>query len=89
MEAGLDYYKIVFTFSSLKGGVNGGVKLTPKQEEVLNLIVVNPFISFEKAAEQMHINISAVRKHFDKLKEKKAIIRKGGAKGGYWEDVDK
>ncbi len=52
------------------------------------MILADPHLSFEKAAETMKINVSAVRKHFDKLKEKEVIIRRGAAKGGYWEVIE-
>jgi predicted HTH transcriptional regulator len=74
---------------SQAGGQKGGqrntqIELTKKQEQVLKLLQTNPKISREELSKQLEINPSAIQKHIENLKQKKAIKRIGGDKGGYW-----
>ena len=72
-----------------KGGqkiVTGGQKKwSETTQKVYELIKENPSISRKELSETLSINPSAVQKHIEKLKKEGAIIRKNGAKGGYWE----
>ena len=72
--------------SSAKSGVKGGMKLTQKQQKILDIIKENPTISIKEVAQRLS---SAAQKHFDNLKKKKVIVRIGAAKGGYWKVIDK
>jgi ATP-dependent DNA helicase RecG len=65
----------------------GGQKITPKQRVVLNILQQDPFISRDKLADKLKINVSAVRKHLDALRRNNFIRRVGPDKGGYWQEV--
>ncbi len=54
------------------------------RQKLLQLIKQEPMISRKKLSDELQINESAIQKHLDYLKNEKIIIRKGGAKGGYW-----
>ena len=75
--------------SSAKSGVKGGMKLTQKQQKILDIIKENPTISIKEVAQRLSINNSAAQKYFDNLKKKKVIVRIEAAKGGYWKVIDK
>ena len=65
----------------------GGQKLTTKQIAVRDLIKQDSYISRKVLSEKLGIHESAVQKHLDILKIKKAIKRIGPDKGGHWEIV--
>ena len=65
----------------------GGQKIAAKQQIVLDLLRQDPFISRDKLAAKLKINVSAVRKHLDALKRKSFTRRVGPDKGGHWEVV--
>ena len=65
----------------------GGQKITLKQLTVLNIIRENPFITRDKLADKLKINVSAMRKHIDALRRKGFLERVGPDKGGHWEIV--
>ena len=65
----------------------GGQKITAKQQVVLDLLRKDPFISRDKLAAKLKINVSAVRKHLDALRRKNFIRRAGPDKGGHWEVI--
>jgi ATP-dependent DNA helicase RecG len=71
------------------GGQDGGQvgdqiqTLTPRQQDILKLIIENPKISRKELSVQLGINESAVQKHTDALK-KKNIIEREGETTGYW-----
>ena len=71
------------------GGQEGGQaeQLTERQQEVLELIKTNPFISRKQLSEKLGINPSAIQKHIDSLK-KKGIISRDSDTTGYWEIHD-
>ncbi|MEX0684399.1 MAG: ATP-binding protein, partial [Balneolales bacterium] len=67
------------------GGLIGGpIELTERQNQILELIRADKRLTKRKLAELLKINVSAVQRHLDALKEKKAIKRMGGTRG-YWE----
>jgi predicted HTH transcriptional regulator len=66
------------------GGMTGGMTLTDIQYKIINLIKENPKISYKKMSEILGVNISAIQKHIDKLKQAGVIKRKGADFGGYW-----
>ena len=69
-----------------KSGLQGGQKNDDKTiNAILQLISTNPRITRKDIAKQLCIASSAVQKHINRLKATKAIIRRGGDKGGYWE----
>jgi ATP-dependent DNA helicase RecG len=69
------------------GGMTGGMALSETQIKILNLIKDNPKISFKKMEEILEINISALQKHIEKLKQQGIITREGAAFGGYWQII--
>lgn len=62
-------------------------KLTPKQQEILEIIKANPKISYREVAQKLDISNSTAQEHFNNLKKKGVIKRVGPARGGYWEVV--
>jgi ATP-dependent DNA helicase RecG len=94
VEGDFDYYKIMFYLEkkpeALKGGQISGqisgqkIKLSARQEELLELIRKNPSISRKEISETIKINQSAIQRHLDKLKQKGIIKRIGPDKGGKW-----
>ena len=71
------------------GSAIGGAKetLTDSQQRVLKFILDKPNVAYREVADKLGINPSAAQKHFDALKNKGVITRKGGTRG-IWE-VDK
>ena len=66
---------------------SGSMNLTPRQNEILEIIKLNTKVSYRAIAEQLTINDSAVKKHLNNLKEKGVLRRVGGTRG-YWEVLD-
>jgi predicted HTH transcriptional regulator len=91
------------TFSGMKsddeGGQKGGqtsdvtslslVKLTERQQDMLELIRKNPFIS----AQQMSVVLSVVKRTIERdladLQKKGILIREGNTSAGHWEIIEK
>ena len=69
---------------SIGGSIGGAIKLTDRQQEVLNIIEIDNKISYRAIAERLMINDSAVKKHLNILKEKGVLKRVGGTRG-HWE----
>ena len=88
----VDGYFVVRLYknSSFEGGIEGGINivgvlnLSDKQKEVLDLIRKNNRISIDEVANILGINRSAAQKHFEGLKGKNIIVRRG-RRSGYWE----
>lgn len=57
--------------------------LSAMQKAVLMAIIENPRITRKALAQQFEIHESAVQKHINALKNKKAIVRMGSTRG-YW-----
>ncbi|WP_428357397.1 RNA-binding domain-containing protein [Methyloprofundus sp.] len=72
---------------SMGGSIGGSINLTPRQQEVLEIIKRDKKISYRAMAEQLDINESAIKKHLNKLKEKNLLKRVGGTRG-YWELIN-
>ncbi len=64
--------------------VNVELNISLKQNDVLNLIRKNNRTTIDEVAHELRINRSAAQKHFEGLKEKGIIARKG-RRSGYWE----
>jgi len=58
-------------------------------EKILRLIKENKNITTEELANEVGISTRAVEKQIQKLKGKKKLDRKGPAKGGYWQIIEK
>ena len=72
------------------GGVIGGVidVLTVRQKEVLDLIIINNWITYKEIVEKLSINESAVADHIKALKDK-GVIKRAGKTRGHWLIVNK
>jgi ATP-dependent DNA helicase RecG len=68
---------------------NGGMTLSQIQQMIINLMEENPGISYKKLSETTKINISALQKNINKLKQKGVIQRIGANFGGKWVIVNK
>ncbi len=73
--------------SSMGSPIGSSIDLTPRQNEILEIIKLNTKVSYRAIAEQLKINDSAVKKHLNNLKEKGVLRRVGGTRG-YWEILD-
>ncbi len=71
------------------GGQIGGLIISEKQKEILELLKANPKISRVELTAKLNINPSAIQKHINALKAKTLIKRIGAAKGGYWQIIKK
>lgn len=60
------------------------VKLTSKEEEVLECILKNRSITYEGLMKVLNVSRKTVAKHIKNLKEKGTIERVGSDKDGYW-----
>jgi ATP-dependent DNA helicase RecG len=78
------------TEGGTEGGIEGGTEvdinlnISDKQKVVLSLIRENIRITIDEVATELGINRSAAQKHFEGLKEKGIIVRRG-RRSGYWE----
>jgi ATP-dependent DNA helicase RecG len=73
--------------NQIKGGAKSSAKLTDRQQEVLNLIIDNNQITKTELAEKLGINVSAVQKQIENLKQKGILKRIGPKFGGNWEVI--
>jgi ATP-dependent DNA helicase RecG len=62
-------------------------KITKGENKVLVLIQNNNNITREEIAQQLNISINTVKKFIGKLKQKGALERMEGNKGGYWKVI--
>ncbi len=69
--------------SSQAGGQAHKIMLTERQKEVFELIKNSPDISRSQLAHKLGINESAIQKHIDALKQKRAIESEGETTG-FW-----
>jgi len=69
------------------GGMTGGMTITDTQERIINILKENPKLSYKKMSETLNINISALQKQIEKLKQMGAIEREGADFGGYWKII--
>ncbi len=60
------------------------VCLIPAAKQVLDLLINDPAISWEALSEIIDINLSAIQKHIDALKQKGVISRESETTG-FWE----
>jgi len=72
------------TSGAIGSAIGGAIELTPRQEEILNIIKEDNKISYRAIAVNLNINESATLKHINKLKEKGVLKRIGGIRGR-WE----
>jgi len=63
------------------------IKITKRQQEVMNVILENKRLTRREIADALKINESAVQKHINQLKSKKIIQRIGSDREGYWKVI--
>lgn len=63
------------------------MKLTTKQQEILNNIKMNPYIIRKEISEEIKISITSVSNNLKKLVEKGYVERIGSDKNGYWKTL--
>jgi len=64
--------------------IGGQIKLTNRQNDIIQLVLKNENISRASLSKELGINESAIQKHLNTLKEKGFLKRVGGTRG-YWE----
>ncbi len=79
-EKGLDKDKL---------GEGLGERLGENERVILNLLGLNSNITIPELAKSVGISTTAVENNIKKLKNKKALIRVGPDKGGYWKILRK
>ena len=90
IEGDFDFYKITFPTTTItntitKTIINTITKGEGKENEILNLIENNPYLSANQIAQMIGLSTVGVRYHLKNLKKKKLVKRKGHGKGGSWE----
>ena len=83
-ESGNGFNVIFWRNVEIEGGMTGGMTIIGIQLEIVNLIRENPKISYKKMSDILKINISAIQKHINKLKNAGIIRRDGADFGGKW-----
>lgn len=58
------------------------------QEEILNLLKVNPALTMNDLMHILRISEGSARHHLKKLKEEGKIVHRGATKAGYWEVIE-
>ena len=71
------------------GTVNGTLKLTKIQEQILKIIKDNPQITQNKIYEISGIPLRTIKRNIDVLKNEEIIKRIGSDKKGYWQIIKK
>lgn len=71
------------------GTVNGTLKLTKIQEQILKIIKDNPQITQNKIYEISGIPLRTIERNIDVLKNEEIIKRIGSDKKGYWQIIKK
>ena len=69
--------------------VNGTVKLTKTQEQILKIIKDNPQITQNKIYEISGIPLRTIKRNIDVLKNEEIIKRIGSKKTGQWQIIKK
>jgi ATP-dependent DNA helicase RecG len=62
-----------------------GEGLGETQSKIISLMVEDKKISIPLPSKKIGVSKTAIEKHINRLKREGIIIRKGSAKGGYWE----
>ncbi len=76
------------TFPNAPGGsIGGSIKLTIRQNQILQFTSDNNKISYRNIAEKLSINESAVKKHLNSLKAE-GILKRVGDTRGHWEIIN-
>lgn len=69
----------------LSAGLNAGLKLSPLDHAILNLIKADRYITNAALAEQTGKALSTIERRIKKLKEQQLLKRVGAKKTGHWE----
>jgi predicted HTH transcriptional regulator len=75
--------------SGMTGGMTGGMKITDTQGRIIDILKDNPKLSYKKMSEILNINISAIQKQIEKMKQMGIVEREGADFGGYWKIKNK
>ena len=71
--------------AGLTAGLNAGLKLSPLDQVILELMRADPTITNAVLAEQTGKAISTIERRIKKLKEHNLLKRAGARKNGHWE----
>ncbi|MBD3317042.1 MAG: winged helix-turn-helix transcriptional regulator [Chitinivibrionales bacterium] len=66
---------------------HGGDPKKALEESILTLISENTSITYDQIAEKVNVARATVKRAISRLRERGAVKRIGGKKGGYWEVV--
>ncbi|WP_253946471.1 winged helix-turn-helix transcriptional regulator [Palleniella intestinalis] len=61
--------------------------LQEQEDAIVELILVNPYISRKEIARQLDMHDSSVKRRLASLQDRNVIRRVGAAKGGYWQVI--
>jgi Predicted transcriptional regulator containing an HTH domain and an uncharacterized domain shared with the mammalian protein Schlafen len=64
--------------------VNLPVKLTKRQQQIIEIIKRNPSVTTNELAKQFQVSEKTIKRDFAMLKEDGVIIRIGSDKSGQW-----
>ena len=94
-EASDDYFKTTILTRTVPETVPEKVSLSLKnvskkqlKGQLLSLIKLNPYITYDELAEKTGQNRKTVQRHLQTLKTKGSLRRIGPAKGGHWEVIE-
>ena len=63
-------------------------QLNATDQQVLSLIVENPYMTFEEVAGRISKSAKTAQRYLNSLREKNVIHRVGAKKDGYWETAE-
>ncbi|MDD2231047.1 MAG: winged helix-turn-helix transcriptional regulator [Candidatus Cloacimonetes bacterium] len=73
----------------VKDSAKDPVKLTDTQQQIIDNIVNDPFVSYDTLADTLAINRATVMRNIQFLKKAEVITRIGSRKTGYWQINEK
>ncbi|MFR9651604.1 MAG: helix-turn-helix domain-containing protein [Rikenellaceae bacterium] len=86
IESVSDPFNIV---SKSDDGLNDGLKLTPRAEQIISIIASNPTINVDDIAQSIKVSKPTVERELSALRKYGIIDREGSKKSGRWVVVDK
>lgn len=69
--------------------INNMIKLSNKEEMVLNIIVKNPYVTRDKIVKELNISDRTVSRILKRFQDENIIIRDGSKKTGFWKIIER
>ncbi len=85
---GLQHKKVVFPITTksitANGGLDGGLNLTEREQQVISIIKVQPDKTLEAIADEIGISKRTVERTISSLRQRGIIEKDGSKKSGMW-----